>query len=98
MGRGTDSGEAGEQVKLRAEGVVWRQVGDEVVLLDVDSGRYLSVNRTGAILWPLLMSGCETTRLVDELVERYGVSEEQAKEDTGRFLASMREMGILDAR
>ena len=97
MSQGTERDGADEHLKLRADGVVWRQVGDELVLLDVESGRYLSVNQTGATLWPLLLEGCHAGRLVDELVARYGVPAAQAGEDTARFLASMRELGILEA-
>ncbi len=97
MGPGTDHGQADEHLKLRADGIVWRQVGDELVLLDVEGGRYLSVNQTGAILWPLLVEGCRAGRLVEQLMEHYGVPAEQASEDTSRFLASMRELGVLEA-
>ena len=95
MNQGTEHSQ--EPLKLRADGIVWRQVGDELVLLELESGRYLSVNQTGATLWPLLLEGCPATRLVDELVQSYGIAPEQAREDADRFLASLRGMGMLEA-
>jgi hypothetical protein len=83
-------------VKLRSEGLSWRQVGDEVVLLDTKSAEYLSVNRTGAFLWPRMVQGCTVTELTEALADHFGVSAEQAATDTDSFLDSLRQLGLLE--
>ncbi|HMK96373.1 MAG TPA: PqqD family protein [Acidimicrobiales bacterium] len=84
-------------VKVRSDDVVWRQVGDEVLLLDTSTSEYLSVNRTGSALWPLLMEGCRRGDLARALVERFGIEEATAANDAERFLSSLQELGLLQA-
>ncbi|MGH9104679.1 MAG: PqqD family protein [Acidimicrobiales bacterium] len=82
-------------VKLRTDDVAWRQVGDEVMLLDTNTSQYLSVNRTGTALWPLLIDGCEASRLTQALVEEFEVDQARASADAEAFLSSLRELGLL---
>jgi Coenzyme PQQ synthesis protein D (PqqD) len=84
------------QVKLRAGQLVWRQVGDEVVALDTARSQYLSVNKTGALLWPMLMEGSTRPDLVRALVERYGLDEETAAKDTADFLTALGGLDVLE--
>lgn len=76
-------------VKLRTENLVWRQVGDEVIVLDMATSQYLSVNPTGAVLWRLLVEGSRLDDLVRELVEHFEVDEATAAADTEAFLSSL---------
>jgi hypothetical protein len=85
-----------ETVKLRHDKIVWRQVGDEVMILDTDTSQYLSVNRTGTVLWPMLVEGCAKIQLVKALRENFEVDEAMAAADVNRFLSSLQELGLLD--
>ena len=85
-----------EQVKLRAGRLVWRQVGDEVMVLDTGSSQYLSVNKTGAVLWPMLMEGCSRPDLARALVDHYGVDDETAVKDTANFLSALAGLDVLE--
>lgn len=76
-------------VKLRTDDLVWRQVGDEVMVLDLATSQYLSVNPTGSVLWPLLVEGSQRGDLVRELVEHFEVDEATAAADTETFLSSL---------
>jgi hypothetical protein len=76
-------------VKLRTDDLVWRQVGDEVMVLDLATSQYLSVNPTGSVLWPLLVEGSRRDDLVRELVEHFEVDEATAAADTEAFLSSL---------
>ena len=81
-------------MRLRREGVHWRRVDHEVVLLD--GTRYLSVNATGAELWPLLEAGADRDALVDRLRERFGLDRAHAAADVDGFTARLRDLGLLD--
>lgn len=52
------------------------------------SDRYLTLNRSGARLWPLLIAGIPTGGSVDELVESYQLDDATAIADVDRLLAS----------
>jgi hypothetical protein len=83
-------------VRLHTDELTWRQVGDEVLILDAASSQYLSVNQTGSALWPLLLQGCRRADLSQSLVTRFGVDEGTAAADAEKFLSSLRELGLLD--
>lgn len=84
-------------LKLRQDNVVWRQVGDEVMILDTASSEYLSVNTTGSALWPLLLEGSSLGDLSSALVDKFGVGEDTAAADASAFVASLEQMGLLQA-
>lgn len=81
--------------KLR-DHLVWRQVGDEVMVLDIETSQYLSVNASGAVLWPLLTEGCRREDLERALVEHFGIDDETARGDTDRFLGSLDDMNAYE--
>ena len=82
-------------VKLRTDNLVWRQVGDEVMVLDAASSQYLSVNKTGTVLWPLLLEGCHRAELIQALKTSFEVDDATAASDAEKFLSSLRDLGLL---
>jgi hypothetical protein len=91
---GDSSGRA-IRYRLKASAVDWRIADGEVVALDVANSRYLAVNRSGSLLWPLLVEGATGDQLRDALVERYGQEENVADRDVDRFLRWLDESGLL---
>jgi len=82
-------------VSLRAEALEWREVGGEVVALDLASSRYLAVNESGAALWPLLAQGSTRPALAAHLQATFGVDAERATADVDAFLADLAARGLL---
>ncbi len=82
--------------RLRSEGLEWRQVEGEIIALDVATSRYLSVNRTGAVLWSDLATGASREDLVSRLVDEFGVDRETATEHLDAFLGSLAEENLLE--
>lgn len=79
-----------------ATDIDWREIDGEVVILDRREGRYLAVNRSGAILWPALVDGTGEEGLVERLVGRYGIDRERARTDVRAFLDWLTGHGLLD--
>ena len=55
--------------------------------MDLSGGRYLRVNQSGAVLWPLLQEGTSVAALVDQLITSFGLSPERARADVAEWLA-----------
>jgi hypothetical protein len=83
------------ELKLRAEGLKWRQMEEEVVALDVESSTYVSANASGTLLWEALAEGTTRDALVDRLVEKFGIDRDQAGADVDEFVADLRARGLL---
>lgn len=75
--------------------VVARAVGDELVLLDLESGACYTTNPAGALIWRLYDRGADLDTVVDALLAAYDVSEPEARAEVQTFLASAHEAGLL---
>ena len=67
----------------------------EAVLLDLESGRYFSVNRSGAVLLRLLGKGATRAALEAALVEAFAVDGPAARRDVETWLSHLAERGLL---
>jgi hypothetical protein len=83
-------------VQIRHGVVEWREVEGEIVALDLRTNTYLAVNRTGAALWPALVSGADREELLSRLVDAFDVTAEQAAADLDEFLAQLAAQDILE--
>lgn len=88
---------ADPQYDLRTDELSWREIDGQVIVLDLRTKLYLSINDSGVALWRRLAGGARRAELVATLQETYGIPEEQASTDTDAFLASLEERGLLSA-
>jgi Coenzyme PQQ synthesis protein D (PqqD) len=84
-----------ETIRLRPGVLEWRNVEGEIVALDLRSQLYLSVNRTGAALWTMLVTGSDRSALTTRLVETYALPPEQAAADVDSFLGELADQDLL---
>jgi hypothetical protein len=84
-----------DHIVARADDLETRTVEDELVLLDLRTQTYLSLNRTGARLWPLVVQGTDRAALVDALRNRHDVSVEVAERDVDTLVAQLRAADLL---
>jgi hypothetical protein len=85
-----------QRLRLRDSGLEWRVLEDETIVLDLDGSRYLAVNDTGTLLWPLLVSGATRAELVDAVTARWDVDAGQAARDVEAFCRALADEGLLD--
>ena len=83
--------------RRREDEVLWRELEQELVLLDLRSSTYMSLNRTGAILWEALEEACTPEALTAVLVDTYGVTDGQASADVRAFLDTLADSNLLVA-
>jgi hypothetical protein len=107
----TASGLGSGSVVAECEGGTWRltldrprqrtdvaaePLEDKAVLLDLVSGEYHILNRTGQLVWEL----CDGTRsieeLADALVAAYGVDRDQAMADVRYVVERLRRARLVD--
>ena len=83
------------QIRLRTEGLTWREIDDELVVLDVVRSNYLATNEAGRLLWDSLASGTTRDELVRELSDAFELEPKTASADVDRFLAELRAQSLL---
>jgi hypothetical protein len=82
-------------LRLRVDEVVWREVGEDLVVLELASSTYLTLNGSAKQLWIGLTEGAGVPELVGRLTATYGITEEQATTDTEAFLAALADRKLL---
>ncbi len=75
-------------------GVVSRLVGDETVLVQLDSETYFGLNRTGSVVWAALEKRTPVAEIVTAIVDRFDVPAARAAGDIGTLLDELERFGL----
>jgi hypothetical protein len=70
--------------------VVSRRVGDEVVLVHLQSNRIFALSPTGARFWELLSEGRGRQEIEVRLLEEYDISREQVSAEMNSLIEALR--------
>jgi Coenzyme PQQ synthesis protein D (PqqD) len=63
------------------DSVLYQAVGDEIILLNMTSQEYFSLDSVGADVWQLLMDHRDVTTVAKRLAAIYTVDEQTARKD-----------------
>jgi len=85
------------QLALRTDDLYWREVDDEIVVLEGRASTYMSVNNSGVLIWRMLARGATRDEVISALVTAYGIDARSAAADADRFVDQMRAAGLLAA-
>jgi hypothetical protein len=83
------------QFRLRKNGVSWRELDGQIVVLDLESSKYVTVSGAGAVIWERLVPGTTVDEIVSALVEVFDIDEATARADTESFLEDLRQRNLL---
>ena len=75
--------------------VLSRLVGEETVLLNLESGIYFGLDGVGKFIWDSVSDGKSLAETVDSIVAEYKIGEDQATKDVVDFTATLVERGLL---
>jgi hypothetical protein len=84
-----------QRMALKVDDLTWREVHDELLVLDTATTTYLTLNGSAKVLWQRLVDGATVTELVGALVERYDIDAEQARADAEEFVQVLEERSFV---
>jgi hypothetical protein len=84
------------KLRLRRDGIDWREVDGEIIALEATTSTYLATNRTATTLWRALAEGAERDQLVEQLVSEFHVDRETAAADVDAFIDELASRGLLE--
>ncbi|HUF24468.1 MAG TPA: PqqD family protein [Vicinamibacterales bacterium] len=73
-----------------------RELGGEVLVLDLRTSLYFGMTGTAARIWQLVEAGATRETIVETLAEEYGGDRDVIGADVDGFLAELLERGLLD--
>ena len=75
--------------------VMSRVVGDDTVLLDLESGMYFGVDGVAKQIWESISEGRSLGETAEVIASEYEVDEAQAQADVLKFITDLAERGLL---
>ncbi|MCK4798306.1 MAG: PqqD family protein [Spirochaetes bacterium] len=77
------------------ENIAWRNVNDEIVVLNLKSGEYFTLNDVGQVIWTAIADEKNVEEIKMKIIDEYDVSKEKATGDIIQFITGMIEEGLL---
>ena len=77
------------------DSVMAREVGNELVILDVASGSYFGLDPVGARIWQLLSVGMSLNDAAEVLVGEYEVERSQMESDLKALVEKLSAEGLV---
>ncbi|WP_416904080.1 PqqD family protein [Micromonospora echinospora] len=86
---------AAPSYRVAHDRVVWREAGDETVVLDTAASVYFGLDRSGTVLWRRLAAGADLSDLAAALTAEAPVDPVRATADVAAFVDALRAHGLV---
>lgn len=83
------------KVPKRNPDIVWKKMGDEVVLLNPETGKYFGLNRVGSSFWSLVDGEVTVDQIIDRMLGEYNVERARIAADILELIGSLEARGLL---
>lgn len=80
---------------IQNKAIVQSKIGEEVVMLDMDSGFYFGLNSVASVIWGLLEIEIGFEELINQLMAQFEVERSLCETDTKALLNQMLEKNII---
>jgi len=64
-------------IQQNNEQILASEVGNELVIMNIETGKYITLNKMGHILWKLIEKPIKVSALIENLTENFTVSEDE---------------------
>jgi DNA-directed RNA polymerase delta subunit len=75
--------------------VIQSKIGEEIVMLDMDSGFYFGLNSVASTIWEKLENPISFQEIINELLKEYKIDQETCENDTMILLNQLLEKNII---
>lgn len=73
-------------------------LGDEVALLNVETGKYFGLGDTGSSIWKLIEEPSVLVEVVEKLMQEYEVDREVCSEHVLEFIGNLLEEELIEVK
>lgn len=81
--------------QINKQDVVFTQLEDEAVILNLRTKYYFTVNETGSRVWELLEQGQSPEAIVQTIADEYEVAPEECAADVNDLIGKFEREGLL---
>ncbi len=79
----------------RSDDLLFSQLGDEVVIMSIEKGRYFALDDVAARIWAMMDQPVTVQQLCDRLLTAYDVRAEECVTDTLGLLQRLNHHGLI---
>lgn len=80
---------------VRSEAIIFTELDDTVVMMDVEQGRYYELDPVGARVWALVESSPRIAEVCEALVAEYEVAPDTCEGDVRAFLDELHRRAVV---
>jgi hypothetical protein len=84
-----------DSILTPAAGVLFQEVRDETVLLDLDAEQYYALNESASQIWKWVLDGQPVSCLCEKMKMRYGIEADEVDQSIHELLAELLDMGLV---
>ncbi|NNE99289.1 MAG: PqqD family protein [Pyrinomonadaceae bacterium] len=85
-----------ETVIRRSETLLSNNLGEDIVMMDIEDGSYYGLENVAAQIWKMTEQPISVGSLCDQLTNEYDVSPEKCKQDVMTFLDDLLKRKIAE--
>ncbi len=75
--------------------LLYSKIGDEIVLLTIESGKYFKVDAIGSRIWEIIKEPISIEKVLAQLVGEYEVSLAECEKDVMSFIDKLKEDNLI---
>jgi Coenzyme PQQ synthesis protein D (PqqD) len=83
---------------VKSSKVAYRNIEDQVVLIDPEGENVMILTEVGSFIWNLLDGNMDQALLLDKILEQFDVEREIAEKDLQSFLDQLEERGLIGSK
>ena len=80
---------------IRKNDAISGKLQDEQVILDIEKGKYFSLNPVATSIWEILEQPLSVDQLCKKLIEEYDVEPKKCSEETTAYIEEMIKLGLV---
>ncbi len=82
--------------KINKDKIAYRLIEGEAIILNLVSGFYYSLNKTGTLIWQLIENGKNLKEIAPYLAKEFNVKEEELKRDIKALIIDLEKEGLIE--
>ena len=87
---------ASETVIHRSDALLSNNLGDDIVMMDIEQGSYYGLENVAARIWELTEEPVSFGSLCERLTGEYDISPEQCRQEVNTFLDDLLKRNIVE--
>lgn len=75
--------------------VVYKEIESKSVLLNLENGKYYTLNKTGTFIWSLIDGKTKVNHIIEQLTLLYDVTRGEATKDVFALISTLENEGLI---